>query len=265
MPRTGPLVAPLTLTSARRLPLEEEHSGILLPFFSFPGPYIATLIRLTSVVLIVSRLRLSTLRLTCTAASGSGLLARSRLIGLCVDRHKWRVLPLAPLAAPALAGPRGFLLRAVTRLLRPRLISTVRRSATLSPLAASGSPLRLGFMTPLLRHRRQSSRASLGKAHRLPTCRPVSRRVDMPDIGSRSLTPARPSPQRHIAGSLFATYAGSTSCFLPTQPLSACSCPVGVALPSGNGGQFYFRRIHARRSANAPCQAHEAQEPPQTP
>ncbi len=193
MPRTGPLFAPLTVTSARRLPpFREKHSGILLPFFSFPGPRIATLNRLTRIVLIVSRLRLPTLRLTCTAASGSCLLAPSRLIGLSVNRHKWRVLPLASLATPALAGPRGFLLRAVTRLLRPRLISTVRRSATLCSLAASGSPLRFSFMAPSLRPRRQSSRASLGKAHRLPTCRPAPHRGAIPDIGPRSFSPARP-------------------------------------------------------------------------
>ncbi len=53
-----------------------------------------------------------------------------------------------PLASHAFAGPRGFLLHAVTRLLRPRLLSTPRRSATLRPLAASGSPLRLGLIAP---------------------------------------------------------------------------------------------------------------------
>jgi len=37
-----------------------------------------------------------------------------------------------------------------------------------------------------------------------------------PDIRSCSFMPARPSPQRHIAGLLFATYPGSTSYFLRT-------------------------------------------------
>ena len=38
-----------------------------------------------------------------------------------------------------------------------------------------------------------------------------------PDIRSRLFLSARPSPQHHIAGSLFATYTGSTSCFLPAH------------------------------------------------
>lgn len=32
-----------------------------------------------------------------------------------------------------------------------------------------------------------------------------------------------------------------TSCFFSTRRFCSRSCPVGVALPSGNGGQFYFR------------------------
>ncbi len=35
-----------------------------------------------------------------------------------------------------------------------------------------------------------------------------------------------------------------------------CSCPVGVALPSGNGGQFYFRHYVPEDQRSAPCQAH---------
>ncbi len=149
--------------------------------------------------------------------------------------------PPLVLLLPAFADPRGFLLRTVTRLLRPRILSTTRRSATLCSLPALGFPPRFGFLAPPSRLRRQSRRASLGKAHRLPTSRPAAHRGATPDIWPRSFKPARPAPRCHVAGSLFATYAGSTSCFLPTRRLCSCSCPVGVALPSGHGGQFYFR------------------------
>ena len=80
-----------------------------------------------------------------------------------------------------------------------------------------------------------------------------------PDIRSRSYMPARPSPQRHIAGSLFATYLGSTSYFLRTPHLWKCPCPVGVVLPSGNGVRFTSRPCpegrqvrHARRTSTTP-------------
>jgi hypothetical protein len=46
-----------------------------------------------------------------------------------------------------------------------------------------------------------------------------SKRKNTPDIRSRSLTTARPPHQHHIAGSLFATYTGSASCFLQTPHL----------------------------------------------
>jgi hypothetical protein len=104
--------------------------------------------------------------------------------------------------------------------------------------------------------RGQVRRASLGKTQHLPISRPTSLRFGPPDIRSRSLTPARPPPRCHIVGSLFATYMGSASCFLRTVRFRHCPCPVGVALPSGNGGQFYFRQRvpeerrlhHARRT-----------------
>ncbi len=61
-----------------------------------------------------------------------------------------------------------------------------------------------------------------------------------PDIGSRSATPARPPPLGHLAGSLFATYTASASCFLQTSisgtALALLALPfrpvtVGVLLP----------------------------------
>ena len=65
--------------------------------------------------------------------------------------------------------------------------------------------------------RRQDRRASLGKTPHLPVSRPASCRVSSPDIRPRLITSARPPHQHHIAGSLFATYTGSASCFLQTH------------------------------------------------
>ena len=109
--------------------------------------------------------------------------------------------------------------------------------------------------------RYQRRRASLGKTHHLPISRPTSLRFGPPDIRPRSLTPARPPPRCHIAGSLFATYMGSASCFLQTPPFGRCPCLVGVALPSGDGGCFASGPF-AGGSANAPCQAHNEAAPP---
>ena len=77
---------------------------------------------------------------------------------------------------------------------------------------------------------RQIRRASLGKTHHLPISRPASLRFGSPDIRACSATPARPPPRCHIAGSLFATYMGSASCFLRTPhfwklPLPCWRCP----------------------------------------
>ena len=103
--------------------------------------------------------------------------------------------------------------------------------------------LLIGSANLLRSLRGQLSRASPGKTQHLPIPRPTSLRFGPPDIRSRSPTPARPPPRCHIVGSLFATYMGSASCFLRTAHFWYCPCPVGVALPSGNGGQFYFRQL----------------------
>jgi len=76
----------------------------------------------------------------------------------------------------------------------------------------------------------------MGKMHHLPICRPASCQVGSPDIRPRLATSARPPSQHHLAGSLFATYTGSASCFLQTPRFRKCPCLVGVVLPSGNGG-----------------------------
>ena len=79
-----------------------------------------------------------------------------------------------------------------------------------------GVSLSVRFYDVLGNLRHQCRRASLGKTHHLPISRPASHRFDSPDIRPCLVTTARPSPQRHIAGSLFATYMGSASCFLQT-------------------------------------------------
>jgi hypothetical protein len=79
-----------------------------------------------------------------------------------------------------------------------------------------GVSLSVRFYDALGNLRHQCRRASLGKTHHLPISRPASHRFDSPDTRPRLATTARPSHQRHIAGSLFATYMGSASCFLQT-------------------------------------------------
>jgi hypothetical protein len=103
---------------------------------------------------------------------------------------------------------------------------------------------------------RQDRRASLGKAYDLPAYRPAPHRFDTPDIGPRLFASARPSPRSHLAGSLFATYAVLPHASSRPAPFGRRPCLVGVVLPSGHGGQFYFRWPHTRRSVIVPCQAH---------
>ncbi len=116
------------------------------------------------------------------------------------------------LRRPSSSVPRGFLLHTVTRLLRPRIISTTRGSATLCPLPAPVFPLRFSFIAPSDDLGARTGGQPFSKAYDLPACRPAPHRFAMPDIGSRLSRSARrtgapPSPRCHLAGSLFATYA----------------------------------------------------------
>ena len=126
---------------------------------------------------------------------------------MCVDHRKRWVLCLYSLDFSLfLPGRQGFVLHAVTRLLRPCFISTVYGSATLCPSPLRGLLGRQGFMAP--------STASGVRPVALPWVRRTASpdavqlhaKEISPDIWSRSYMPARPSPHRHIAGLLFATY-----------------------------------------------------------
>ena len=103
-----------------------------------------------------------------------------------------------------------------------------------APSAASGSPLRLRFYGL----RCQCRRASPGKTHHLSISRPASLWFGSPDIRPCPPMRARPPPHGHLAGSLFATYTDSASCFLQAPRFRKYPCLVGVVLPSGNGGRF---------------------------
>jgi hypothetical protein len=115
---------------------------------------------------------------------------------------------------------RGFILHTVTRLLRPRVFSTTRGSATLCSLPVQGSPFPSWFYGARGNFVLQSRSASRGKTRHLSVSRPASVRFGFrSNIGTRSARSACPSTHTHLAGSLFATYTDSASCFLQTSHL----------------------------------------------
>jgi len=141
-----------------------------------------------------------------------------------------------PSTLPALAWSSGFYPpRCYQRFTGPESSVLPRESATLCP-SSLRDLLVESVLCRLRQHLSQYRRASLGKTHHLPISRPASCQIGSPDIRSRLITSARPPLQHHIAGSLFATYTGSASCFLQTHHFWICPCLVGVVLPSGNGG-----------------------------
>ena len=151
---------------------------------------------------------------------------------------------------------RGFLLHAVTRLHWPRVISTTRGSATLCPLTVQGPPLPARFYGARGNFVLQDRSASRGKTHHLLVSRPASACFGFrSDIGTRSNTPARPPPHTHIAGSLFATYTSSASCFLQTSHLWKCPCLVGCRPSVRPRWTVSFRLVcHARRTSIPPVE-----------
>ena len=72
---------------------------------------------------------------------------------------------------------RGFILHTVTRLHRPRVISTTRGSATLCSLPVKGSPFPGRFHGARGNFMLQSRSASRGKAHHLLVSPPASARL----------------------------------------------------------------------------------------
>ena len=137
---------------------------------------------------------------------------------------------------------------------RPCVVGTIRESATLCPFSLRGLLVE-SVCCRCWQHPQPNRRASLGKTHHLPIFRPASCQFSSPDIRPRLVTPARPPPQHHLAGLLFATYTGSASCFLRTSHFWLCPCLVGVVLPSGHGGPSCSRRSSGT-AACASCQAH---------
>ncbi len=134
-------------------------------------------------------------------------------------------------------------------------MSTIRESATLCPSSLRGLLVESVCGRRWQHQQRPNRRASLGKTHHLPVCRPASCQVSAPDIRPCLVTSARPPPQHHLAGSLCATYTGSASCFLQTSHFWRCPCLVGVVLPSGHGGPS-CSRLSSGTAACASCQAH---------
>ena len=90
------------------------------------------------------------------------------------------------------------------------------RRTTFCALPRFGFAYSVRFYDTFGNYRYQHRKASLGKTHYLPICRPTSLRFGSPDIRPRSHTPARPPPRCYLVGSLFAMYMGSASCFLQT-------------------------------------------------
>ena len=159
--------------------------------------------------------------------------------------------PVTLLNCPCLlAGSSGFsprLCSQASQALSPQYYTQICHPLPLSQLGFL--PSRVRFMAPPGNIRAKTGGFPRVRSHRLPISRPASLRFGSPDIRTRSGTPARPPPRCHLAGSLSATYMGSASCFLQTSHLWGCPCPVGVVLPSGNGGLLLFRPVrHAGRT-----------------
>jgi hypothetical protein len=82
-----------------------------------------------------------------------------------------------------------------------------------------------------------------------------ARRLLRSDIGVRSVTPAHPPPDTHLAGSLFATDTGSASGFLQTCPFWTCPCHF-LAFPF-RPITVGFRFTSFLFSASVSCPAHD--------
>jgi hypothetical protein len=124
----------------------------------------------------------------------------------------------------------------------------IRESLTLFSFDTRGSPLMSQFYGPIGTFCDQISRVSRGKTHHLPISRPTSVCFGCcaSDFGTRSAMSARPPPHTHLVGLLFATYTGSTSCFLQI-PITGFTLAL-LALSFRPTGGLSQRMRHARRT-----------------
>ena len=141
---------------------------------------------------------------------------------MCVNHHKWWVLRflLLSFAPPYFPIAKVLSSTLLPLLHRPWVFSTSLRICHLFSQRASGSPNRSGFIMPLTVISIRSVGQPFSKTYSLPVSRPAPYRfvsLRPPwlglDIGTRLLRSACSTPLYHIAGSLFATYTGSTSWF----------------------------------------------------
>jgi len=126
---------------------------------------------------------------------------------------------------------------------------------TPAPFSLPGAPSAIWFSTPARSRPEQSRRSSPGKTHCLPISRPAPLRFGSPDIRARFVKPARPPPRCHVAGSLFATYMGSASCFLRT-PVSGFALALLASSFRPVTANVLVSLLASTRSSSAPCRAH---------
>jgi len=126
---------------------------------------------------------------------------------------------------------------------------------TSAPFSLPGTPSAIRFSTPARSRPEQSRRSSPGKTHCLPISRPAPLRFGSPDIRTRFVKLARPPPRCHLAGSLFATYMGSASCFLQT-PVSGFALALLALSFRPVTAVVLVSLLAFTRSSSAPCRAH---------
>jgi hypothetical protein len=124
------------------------------------------------------------------------------------------------------------------------------------PLTRSGSlPPRARFLTPPGNLRSQDRRTSPGKTApplHIPSSFTSVRFSGYQDSLSHACSSSSPQPF-----SWFAVRYVHGFCLMlpPDSHLWGCPCPVGVALPSGNGGLLIIRRLrHAGRTSEPPAE-----------
>ncbi len=178
--------------------------------FSFP----TALMRLMRGVTSVFRPYLSIFPMTRSGDPGHAI-AEVHRGRVCVN-HRKRWVPLCcPRFPSPLPGRQDFLLHSVTRLLRSCFVGHMYGSAShctiAVPLPPRGCLIGGSFMTPSNSLDVRSGGLPWVRRTASPDTVQLHIQEASPDIRSRLVTTARPPLQRHIAGSLFATYLGLTS------------------------------------------------------